>query len=170
MELVWEIISMSLCMLVVGYGLHYFAFKTGIADEHDKVKTDTLKKRAKDNKKNYKTGNGFLDKWLDFGGGYYGGIALIKLILIELGQIEEFISNWQGLDNFINDIGVGMLISFFVEQITNFVAAIIWPTDYLSRFSIEKVAIFVGITYLAYEFSRKLARHKVNRLSPSGYQ
>ncbi|RUO26861.1 hypothetical protein CWE09_09280 [Aliidiomarina minuta] len=80
---------------------------------------------------------------------------MIKLLLIELDQLSEFIADWQGLDNFIDSIGIGMLVSFFVEQIMNFVQAIIWPSDYVSRFAIEKVAIFVLITYIAYNISRK---------------
>lgn len=149
-------------MMGVGYTLHYYAFKNGIADENDIVDTQALKKQAQANKQKYKTGNGFLDKWLDFGGGYYGSVAMIKLIFIELGQIAGFISNWQGLDNFIDDIGIGMLINFFVEQIQNFVAAIIWPVDYLNEYSILQCGIFVAITYFVYEVSRRLARENLN--------
>lgn len=161
-ELVWEVFHMGICALGIGFALHYYAYKRGMQDEFDVVKTKTLKKDEKGKKKDYKTGNSFLDKWLDFGGGYYGVIAMIKLIFIEFGQIKDFIADWQGLDHFIDQIGIGMLVNFFVEQIMNFVAAISWPADYFGRFSFEQVVIFFVATYVCYEVSRKLARKKID--------
>ena len=161
-ELVWEAFHMGICAIGVGYGLHYYAYKRGMQDEFDVVNTKALKKDASGKKKDYKTGNGFLDKWLDFGGGYYGVIAMIKLIFIELEQIKDFIADWQGLSHFIGEIGIAMLVNFFIEQIMNFVAAISWPADYFGRFSFEQVAIFFVVTYVCYNVSRKLARNKID--------
>lgn len=162
LEIAWEAIYMGICAIGVGYVLHYYSYKKGLQDEFDIVKTKTLKKDTNGNKKDYKTGNGFLDKWLAFGGGYYGVIAMIKLIFIELGQIKDFIADWKGLNHFIDQVGIRMLVNIFVEQIMNFVAAIAWPTDYFGRFSFEQVVIFFVVTYLCYESSRKFARKKIN--------
>lgn len=153
---------MSVFVFWAGYLLHKVAYKKGIADENDLVKTKALKKDSEGKKREYKTGNTAVDKWLDFGGGYYGIVALIKLIFIELEQIGEFIMNWPGMNEFINDLGIGTIINFFVEQFRNFVAAITWPVDYLGRYEILEIAIFIGVTYYAYNYSRKLARAKLN--------
>lgn len=157
-------------MLMVGFGLHYYAFKNGIADENDEVHTDSLKKQSDLEDDDYKTGNGFLDKWLEFGGGYYGCMALIKFIFLEIAEIGEFIADWQGLDNFINAIDIPMIVNFFVEQFLNFIFASIWPVNYLQEYSIYECAVFVGVTYLVYKATGKLARQKFNEIASSSPQ
>ncbi len=164
LDLVWEITYMSAFVFGIGYGLHYVAYLKGLGNKHDVVKPENLKKRVKQKNGKLKTGNSFLDKWLEFGGGYYGSIALIHLIFIELAQIKEFIADWPGGTEFINGLGINTLVTFFIEQIMNFVAAISWPVDYLGRYSIAQIAIFIGITYLAYQVSRKIARTQVNKV------
>lgn len=162
LSLVWHLIYMSVFVTALGFALHYYAFKRGLGDEHDVVSTKYLKKTYKDQQQDYKTGNGFLDKWLAFGGGYYGIIAFIQLIFIELNQVQEFIADWQGFSAFIQSLGMGTLINILIEQIMNFVAAICWPVDYLSRFSIAEIGVFVAITYFAYSYSRRLARARLD--------
>lgn len=162
--LVWHTTYMCAFVFALGFVLHYYAFKRGIADQFDKVKTEALKKGADGKKKDYKTGNGLLDKWLDFGGGYYGIIAFIQLIFIEIEEIQAFILGWTGLDDFLQGLGISTLISLFIEQIMNFVQAISWPAHYLGRYSILQIAIFIALTYLVYTLSRKLARARLNRL------
>ena len=161
--LAWEILYMGTFIFGISFCLHYLAYHRDIADEFDVVKTKSLKKDKTGKKRDYKTGNTLLDKWLDFGGGYYGIVALLHLVFIELAQIKEFISGWQGLSAFIDDLGIGTIVNFFVEQFMNFVAAICWPVDYLSRFSIFEIAVFIAITYVVHEMARKLARKEINK-------
>ena len=161
MNLVWHIIYMSALVFAVGFALHFYAYKRGLGDEFDEVKTKTLKKDARGKKRDYKTGNGFLDKWLDFGGGYYGIIAFIQLIFIEIAQVRDFIADWDGLSAFIDSLGIGMLINMLIEQIMNFVAAICWPVDYLEQFSIAEIAIFICITFVFYKVSQRVAKTKL---------
>ncbi|BDX04798.1 hypothetical protein [Planctobacterium marinum] len=164
MNLIWHIIYMSTLVFAMGFALHFYAYKRGLGDEFDEVKTKTLKRDAQGNKRPYKTGNGFLDKWLEFGGGYYGIIAFIQLVFIEIGQVRDFISDWSGLSDFIDSLGIGMLIRILIEQIMNFVAAICWPVDYLEQFSLTEIALFICITFVFYKFSQRVARAKLTQV------
>lgn len=165
LELIWHLSYMSVLVFVLGYFLHYHAFKQGLADDNDKVKTDTLKKGPDGEEKDYKTGNGFLDKWLDFGGGYYGIIAFIHLIFIEFNEVKEFVLGWTGLDEFLQELNFNTLVNIIIEQIMNFVYAISWPAQYFNKFNLLQIAIFIALTYVFYTLSRKLAR---SRLTVSG--
>lgn len=162
--LVWEILYMSLLIFALAFVLHFVAYLKGMGDDNDEIHTTALKKIAKARKTKWKTGNTFIDKWLEFGGGYYGIVAFVKFILIELAQIKDFLFDGPSIGEFIQSLGIGTLINLFVEQIMNFVAAIIWPTDLLGRYPILQIAIFIGITYLAYDAARKLARRRINRM------
>ena len=159
--LIWEVTYMSAMVLMLGYVLHYVAYKKGLGDHKGEV---VRPKESDDGAKEtiaLSSSNPFLKKWMDFGGGYYGIVAFVKLVLIELAQLKGFIGDWDGSKSLGDFFSIGTLISFFVEQIQNFVAAIIWPTDYLREFSIGECAIFVLITYAFYEGSKTLARNRL---------
>ncbi len=196
--LVWEIFYMGCTVFMASYGLHLLAYKRGVLDPNDPTEPDEyglnmdmgldsdgsksgnhglgtsdwndlgLDDDNYDDKDVPKSDNPILKKWLDFGGGFYGIVAFVKLIFIELKQIRDFIVNWQGIDAFTNgqpiDLGflIGLFVSFFVEQIQNFVAAIIWPTDYLPHYTIVECAVFVVIMYGLYALARKFAIDSLN--------
>ena len=154
--LIIEIITMSAVILPTSYGLHYLAYRRGWDDENDQI----TKAKSDERKAPIQHSLAYLliRKWLDFGGGYYGIIALTTLIFIEIRQVQGFLANWQGSKQLIDSFGINFIISFFVEQIQNFVAAIIWPKYYLSRFSLFKCAVFIASTYLLYDWTKKLAK------------
>ena len=164
LNLIWETLYMSVFVFALGFALHYIAYMKGLGDDADIVKTKQLKVDESGNKRKYKTGNALIDKWLEFGGGYYGIVAFIHLIFIEINQIREFLVEGPGFVEFIQSLGIGTLISFLIEQIMNFVAAIVWPVSLLGRFSIIEVAVYIVATYYMCEWSRKLARRQVNKV------
>lgn len=156
-------LHVSALVFIIGYGLHYFAYLRGLANEDDVVQSSYLEKTVNGKKQKYKSGNTFIDKWLDFGGGYYGVVAVVTLLFIEIGELRQFISEWQDLDTFVQSLGIGWLINFFIEQFMNFISAAIWIVHYIGDYSAVQVAIFIGATYAAYNIARKLARVQVNK-------
>lgn len=167
-ELTWEILYMSVSVLGIGYVLHRMAYSRGLGDDDDvvkRVKKPVKESNGKVKQIKQKTDSGILEKWLDFGGGYYGTIAFVKLIFIELNQFRGFVSEWTSLGDFIQTLGLDFLIRFFVDQIMNFVAAISWPADYFSHYQVSQIAVFVGVTYVAYKLSSKLARRALTQQS-----
>lgn len=158
-DLIWEVLHMGVLVLIASYFLHYFAFKDGIEDEKNEV---THSYESDDGmSEEYGTSNPILKKWLHFGGGYYGVVAFIKLVFIEFAQFKQFLSDWQGSDQFIEGLGLNMIISFLIDQMQAFIQAIIWPTNYLSRFSVFQCAIFVLCTYAMYLLSKNWARKRI---------
>lgn len=160
--ILWETTYICLVLFVVSFGLHYYAFGKEIQNDEDEIKTSELKKDEHGNKVKYKTGNAFLDKWLDFGGGYYGTVAMVKLLLNEFSQFIGLISDWEKSGEMLSNFGIQTLVQLFVQQFINFADAISWPKDYFGQYPFSHVAIFVVTTYITYEVSRKFARKKIN--------
>jgi hypothetical protein len=69
-------------------------------------------------------------KWMQFGGGFYGVVALFTYALIELGEVRDFILN---LTDLFHGGLISMVVNFFIESIKNFVAAISWPAYWMQR-------------------------------------
>ena len=137
--------------------LHYFAFKKGldIVDDWESDNWDFDDDDAKND-----TRNPLLKHWFHFGGGYYGTVAFVELMKIELNQLRDFVKAWPGLASYVEGLGLNTLISIMVEQYQNFVAAIIWPTYYLGKFTIFECGAFVLVTYLAFEAAKRLVKKK----------
>ena len=100
------------------------------------------------------------NKWLTFGGGFYGLMALLTYTLIELGEIRDFFSNFSGLIDFLTGISVGLLIDFLVNSIMNLVAAVTWPFYWLSNISSDNPWVWFVVAYLGYWIGAKYAFHR----------
>ena len=166
--IIWEGIWMSVFVFGVGYGLYHYAFKMELQNDKDEVLDEDLEKTIKNKNDKYDTGNHFVDKWLEFGGGYYGTMALVKFIFLELGEIKEFVQEWPGLTAFIDSLGIDTIVRFFVEQFMNFLWAVMWIVDYLKNYHISEVAVFVGITWVTHEAARKYARFRLSHRETMG--
>lgn len=69
-------------------------------------------------------------KWMKFGGGFYGVVALFTYALIELGEVQDLLLNFGDL--FRGGL-IGIVVNFFIESLKNFILAISWPAYWLSR-------------------------------------
>jgi len=69
-------------------------------------------------------------KWMEFGGGFYGVVAFFTYVLVELGEIRDFMVNFSDL--FRGEL-ISMIVRFFVASLQNFVTAIAWPAYWLQR-------------------------------------
>jgi len=88
---------------------------------------DALGKQQKDEKTRQKI-DPALGKWYSFGGGFYGLVALYTWLLIEIDDVADFISDLGAL---VFQLDIGVLISFFIQSLMNFVWAIAWPVYWL---------------------------------------
>ncbi len=93
--LFWEILAMGSLIFLISYCLHLFAFHKGVGDEFSELKPAKDKDHPDYHKHQSLAGNPFISKWFAFGGGYYGVVALVKLIFIEIGEIKELVQGWK---------------------------------------------------------------------------
>ena len=94
-----------------------------------------------------KTGNPLLDKWITFGGGYYGLMALCTYFHVEALEIMDFLVQFQGIQDFINTVSSDMLIAFLVNSLTNFITAFVWFQYWPNIFTIGNGWVWIGVSY-----------------------
>ncbi|MCH7507494.1 MAG: hypothetical protein IID60_09350 [Proteobacteria bacterium] len=100
------------------------------------------------------------NKWLSFGGGFYGVVALLTYAVVELGEIRDFITQFDGFLSFISDITVGLFIGLFIDSIMNFIVAIAWPVYWLSDIRSDHIWIWFVAAYAGYWAGTRFALHQ----------
>lgn len=94
------------------------------------------------------------DKWMWFGGGFYGLAALWTFIVVELMDLGRFLWN---LPTFITtfDGGVmGFIGDFIVNQIGNIVSAFVW----FNYWSHQSVILAFLVAWIGYWLGNQLAK------------
>lgn len=158
---IWEVVYMTGLVFGLSYAMHHYAIKHGYEEEE----LDSFKKWDENDSSwgENASGNSFLDKWLQFGGGYYGIVALIHLIFLEVKQGREFVANWPGLEAYIESLSPAIIGAILAEQWQNFGMAIGWPADYFSRLPFIQIVVIFFATLGAYELAKELVFRKKKR-------
>ncbi|MFK8010677.1 MAG: hypothetical protein AB8B80_01465 [Marinicellaceae bacterium] len=99
-------------------------------------------------------------KWMHFGGGFYGVLVFMTYIHIEIYQIIEFITNFSSFQNFIDNIGLSMLINFFIEAILNLVTAFLWFIYWHDFLPIDSFWVWLIVVFVAHTVATKYALTK----------
>lgn len=100
-------------------------------------------------------------KWMKFGGGFYGIVALYTYGLVEWKEVSSFIASFGGFSAFINNLSIQVLINMLIEGLKNFITAISWPVYWMRDFSAQRMWIWMAIAYAAYWLGMKLAQRHV---------
>ena len=96
-------------------------------------------------------------KFIKFGGGFYGILALMTYLHVEFNQIVDFFKNFTSLSDFIDSIGFKMLINFFIEAAMNLMTAFMWPIYWMKILPVDSLWVWVVIAFLAHWFATKYA-------------
>jgi hypothetical protein len=97
------------------------------------------------------------EKWMKFGGGFYGVVAFYTYVLIEWREIADFIANFGGFFEMIQRVSLGAVIELIVNSIVNFVAAIAWPVYWISRADQAYLWVWFATAYGGYWLGIRLA-------------
>ena len=168
---------------ITSFLLAWWALKNGYIDsvsglkefENEVKRLSKAKSKNKKNKKNSKEEgkhedihqmNPVHNKWLRFGGGFYGVMGLLTYAVVELGEIRDFFVQFDGLTGLISGLTVELLIGFFVNSITNFIVAIAWPVYWLSDIRSDYIWIWFVLAYLGYWAGSRFALHRIRSVEP----
>jgi uncharacterized membrane protein len=102
------------------------------------------------------------NKWLSFGGGFYGVVALLTYMVVELGELRDFVARYDGFMNLLRQLNFNIVIELIIDAFTNFIVAIAWPVYWLGDIAGEYIWIWFAVAYGAYWAGAKLAlsRHQ----------
>ena len=95
-------------------------------------------------------------KWLTMGGGFYGVVAVLTLLWIELWEIIDFITGFEGFGTLAGLFSINTLINLFSETLMNTLSALVWPLYWLG--STQGAGwIWILAAYAGYWAGRNLA-------------
>lgn len=155
---------------VLTFLITYFSYKGGVitpeddqqdewditSSKSDDFDLDESIDKALDEKK--PSNNALHAKWLSFGGGYYGLMALLTFAVIEAKQIFHFVMNfpgWQALRDMLN---VQDMVDLLVDQIMNMVDAFVWFIYWQNQIDMQNGWVYLGLSYLGYYLGNRAAR------------
>jgi hypothetical protein len=103
--------------------------------------------------------------WARFGGGFYGIVAFFTYIVIEITEISTMIINLGGLWAFIQQLDIGFIIEIFIEALTNFIAAMVWPLYWMQRIDTSQTWLWFIAAYAGYWLGLRIAQDLNQRRS-----
>jgi len=126
-----------------------------------------IKNLSRKNKKNKTSNTDTLHpvqkKWAKFGGGFYGIVAFFTYIVVEVREIITMIISFGGFIEFLKQLDFGVIISVFIEAITNFISAMVWPWYWMQRIDTDQTWIWFVIAYAGYWAGLKAAQLLIQR-------
>jgi len=145
---------------VFSFLMIYFSYQKGYLSTDDELK-DAFKKNndtGSSLSRKHKKDLLFLhSKWVTFGGGFYGLIALLTFIVIELTQVINFLFSIKGWQDVVALFTLDTLIAMIIDSITNMIQAIIWFTYWSGKFNTDNFIVWIFIAYISYRFAEKYA-------------
>ena len=106
------------------------------------------------------------NKWMKFGGGFYGVVALITFVAVEADEVMDFIGNIADRVGDFSNLGLDLIIDFFINSLMNFITAITWPVYWMSRIESSHIWVWFVAAYGGYWLGAKMALHIHNKGEP----
>ena len=122
-----------------------------------------LKKDKKDKTENPVSQHPLQKKWGKFGGGFYGIVAFFTYIVVEVLDITTTIMNFGGFIGFLKQLDIGVIISMFVEALTNFISAMVWPVYWMDRIETDQKWVWFVVAYGGYWLGLRIAQSMFQR-------
>ncbi|WMS88283.1 hypothetical protein [Pleionea litopenaei] len=97
-----------------------------------------------------------LNKWLTFGGGYYGMMALLTYLHVEVSDIIGAFANFESIQHFIDQISIGFFIGLIVEAFKNIIVAFLWFQYWGDILPINNGWVWLAATYGAFMIAEEL--------------
>lgn len=122
-----------------------------------------MSKKHKDEKKTKTDMKGsshlLVNKWLYFGGGFYGLMALITYAVIEIREIIGFLINLFDLNwsEVLSSVSIKMLVDLLVAAIKNLIDAFVWFKYWRGEIDMENGWFWLIGAYVGYLLGARLA-------------
>lgn len=96
-------------------------------------------------------------KWMRFGGGFYGVMAVITYVHAEIMDIIKHIARLGDLPDLLASISLDFLIRILIDSVMNFVTAITWFLYWPKEMTMRPMWVWIVACYVAYSFAIKHA-------------
>ncbi|MDO6445462.1 hypothetical protein Q4493_06680 [Colwellia sp. 1_MG-2023] len=147
--------AFSFLMVYFSYQKGYLSTSIAFKNAFDK-NDENPSQLSKKNKKNLPF---FHSKWVTFGGGFYGLIAVLTFLIIELLQIVNFwlgVTRWQDVTDLFS---IGAFIGMIVDSFMNMITAAIWFTYWPNKLPASHFLLWILIGYGCYRLGAHSAKY-----------
>lgn len=103
-----------------------------------------------------------MSKWVAFGGGFYGVMAVLTYLVVEFREVVDFLTSEESVLATIAALGFGDLISFFINSLMNFIAAIAWPVYWMNKVEGQSIWVWFLVVYAGYVSGQFMAKNISN--------
>lgn len=104
--------------------------------------------------------NALQQKFMKFGGGFYGVLTFITYIHIEGYQLIQFINSLTGEGSVFGGSVFGFILSILIELIMNFFTALMWPFYWSKFLPIESFWLWLVVAVSSHTLATKYALSK----------
>ena len=150
MELVKAIFIGGLPIALIGFTLVYWSIKNQYISADDHTELLKEKKNQSDDKQSDFRLNPIHQKWLFFGGGYYGTMAFATYLYIEMLEVFDFFTSYTSFQHLIDQITVSAVFGLIIESFLNIIPAFIWFTYWPDLISIQNGWYWLLASYAGY--------------------
>lgn len=157
MEIFYAILQLGLPVAVVAWFLFHRLYADGELDRDDGYRS--VRSRLRDIKKSSRrnpTRDIVRNRWMKFGGGFYGAAGLWTFAVIEIRDFAGFVSDFPGTAALFADGIFSFAVDAFVNQVQNFVSALVWFTWWPGQQ--DSLLIWVLVAYAGYLVGLNVAR------------
>ncbi|AQA17073.1 hypothetical protein BST95_01430 [Halioglobus japonicus] len=134
-DALYAVLRGGIPMLVLSFGMVSWAIYRGwlsgdsVSEMQESIAA--LGEHQKDRKRRRRM-NPVMDKWFQFGGGFYGLVAFYTWLLLEWPDVKTFISSMSELlFSFEAGAVFHVVLQLFIDSLINFGLAIAWPAYWL---------------------------------------
>ncbi len=131
-----------------------------VVEKKDKAGLKKLKKELK--KDQFSWQNMVMSKWVAFGGGFYGVMAVLTYVVVEFNEVLDLLTSEASFMATIAELGAGDLVNFFINSLMNFVTAISWPIYWMARVDGDSILMWFMAVYAGYVVGQFLAKNMTN--------
>ena len=177
LEVFWALLMVGVpigvfTLVLVGWALRGGHFKESLDIKGLEREMKAMSRINKENKKNRKNNetedlkqHPLQRKWAKFGGGFYGIVAFFTYIVVEVREIIDLVVNHGGFIDFLRQLDIGVIVSIFIDALTNFITAMVWPVYWMDRIDTDQTWIWFVMAYAGYWVGLKLAQTLIQRRS-----
>ena len=168
MEIIRSIFIAGLPTAQVGYALIYWSIKKDYISADDSIaKLKQKKKESDDSDSDFKL-NPIHQKWLFFGGGYYGTMAFATYLHVEAIEIFDFFAAYTSWDNLMELLSFASLIGLVIESFLNIVPAFLWFQYWPGLIEIKIGWYWLAASYAGYQIGAYAAKY-ISKNNAIGY-
>lgn len=163
-EIIEAFLKAALPLGLLSFLLFRWSLKAGRLEASSDSKGFRAGMQAMKRNRKSKTRNPLHNKWMRFGGGFYGLVGLWTFLVIEAKEIYQFAQSYEGMDGMMDTFSNASIadlgIRFLINSMMNFVSAIAWPGYWSDIIRSQNIWVWVVAAYAGYWVGMKAARQQ----------